>query len=93
MEYQAPLSQAVRDFRGSVIMVGSSVVYPTRRGSSMQMIAGVVEGIETGPSNHGTTVTVSRRRESSTYAAGHADFSYLDGRPVKVDVSRIVVVS
>lgn len=84
----------VTDFRGSQITPGAVIVYPVRRGSSLNMVEGKVEGI-TGSELSGPELLVRRLRVSEGYAfndyaayASQADSTRL----VKVAPNRVTVV-
>lgn len=85
----------VTDFRGSQITPGAVIVYPVRRGSSLNMVEGKVEQINEANISRGPELLVRRLRVSEGYAfndyaayASQADSTRL----VKVAPNRVTVV-
>ena len=81
------------DFRGTLISIGDTVVYPRRRGSAMWMVEGTVEDF--GYDNYGEPfVMIQRTAESAAFADSTAQGTIEHfGRTVRVSPTRLTVVS
>jgi len=73
----------MKDWRGTTIKVGSTVIYPSRQGSAMWMSEGVVEAID------GKRLRVRRTRAS---VLKDSELNPSSLRPAYPDPRRVTVV-
>lgn len=83
----------MKDWRGTDIEVGSTIVYPSRTGSAMWMVEAVVDDVYM-VERYGRKeprLRVKRKKETSPYLGN--DYRLVQGRPTVLHaVDRVTVV-